>query len=466
MTLVDLQRRRKQERIYDETQAFLSQHHNTERLHDWEAKTQQAIERIQVENIKQQLLQKDNDELDERKKNLQSLYSSEMTDWEQTIQSSREISQEDRMNQIRDRAYMLKDQREKERQQFVSECYERQWKDACEELRILESKQVLNRLTKDRAFLIKQKEVTAEQKQQPMPSEDTAAMCLLQKDESYEQEVKRQQALEFKRSLDHQIMMKERKAKRETLQTRQEERQQLQQCALLEHKSREDDINKHEKAKNSGNKILEETRLRAIERDKASLETRKQNLILLKHAMDIERQQIDDKNLKKLEGKDAAFEYVQSLREQAKVEEKENETINLIRNQELDKYNQKKDAEQKAEAEKRRKWQQEVDKSRQEQIHRGKTQAIAIRKEIDIEVEAAAAARRLADEEDKRDAEKKQAKRMEVYEENRRTIIARDDKEARLLAKKREQEELKNEEIEYKRRLDMHKNRCSVSDLI
>lgn len=64
---------------------------------------------------------------------LQSLYSSEMTDWEQTVQSSREISQDDIMNQIRDRAYMLKDRREKERQQFVSECYERQWANACEE---------------------------------------------------------------------------------------------------------------------------------------------------------------------------------------------------------------------------------------------------------------------------------------------------------------------------------------------
>ena len=88
--------------------------------------------------------------------------------------------------------------------------------------------------------------------------------------------------------------------------------------------------------------------------------------------MDIERQQIDDENLKKLEGKDAAEEYVQSLREQAKVEEKENEHINMIRNQELDKHNQKKDAEQKAQAEKRRMWQQEVDISRQEQIHRKK----------------------------------------------------------------------------------------------
>ena len=127
-------------------------------------------------------MQKDNYELDERKKNLQSLYSSEMTDWEQTVQSSREISQEDRMNQIKDRAYMLKDQREKERQQFVSKCYERQWANACEELRILESKQVLDRLTKDRAFLIQQKELIEEQqKQQAMELEDTAAMCLLQR---------------------------------------------------------------------------------------------------------------------------------------------------------------------------------------------------------------------------------------------------------------------------------------------
>ena len=53
---------------------------------------------------------------------------------------------------------------------------------------------------------------------------------------------------------------------------------------------------------------------------------------------------------------------------------------------------------------------------------------------------------------------------MEVYEENRRTMSP--DKERLILAKKREQEELKDKEFEYKRRLHMHKNRCSVSDLI
>lgn len=232
--------------------------------------------------------------------------------------------------------------------------------------------------------MIQQKELIAEQKQQTMPSEDTAAMCLLQKDECPEQEVKKQ-SLKFRRALDHQIMMKKTKAEREYMQTRQEEQQQLQQVALLERKSREANRQSStRKGKESGNKILEETRLRAIERDKASLETRKQNNILLKHAMDNERQQIDDENLKKLEGKDAALEYVQSLREQAKVEEKENEHINMIRNQELDKHNQKRDDQIKAEAEKRLIWQQEVDISRQEQIHRKQAQAIAIRKEIDI----------------------------------------------------------------------------------
>ena len=53
---------------------------------------------------------------------------------------------EERMEQIREKAYYLKTKREAERQEYVKKCCDRQWRDACDEARTLGSKARLYKL--------------------------------------------------------------------------------------------------------------------------------------------------------------------------------------------------------------------------------------------------------------------------------------------------------------------------------
>ena len=63
-----------------------------------------------------------------------------MSHWKETLKSSLEVTPEERMERIRTRAYDLNAKREAERKEFVEECNERQWRDACGDLRAFDSK--------------------------------------------------------------------------------------------------------------------------------------------------------------------------------------------------------------------------------------------------------------------------------------------------------------------------------------
>ena len=108
------QRRLDQERVFNETRAFLSDQEEIERRHDWENRMQKQIKFQEANAQKQKLLQQEQEDVTKRKQELQLLYNGEMQQWKQTLQSSLEVSQEEKMEQIRRRAYQLKDKREKE----------------------------------------------------------------------------------------------------------------------------------------------------------------------------------------------------------------------------------------------------------------------------------------------------------------------------------------------------------------
>ena len=193
------QRQRDQERVLRETQSFLAQQSNTQRRHDWEERTQQLIDQREVNAITQKLLRQEQDELETRKREMSSLHEGEMNGWKKTLQTSLEVTQEERMEQIREKAYELKAQREADRQAFVGECYERQWVDECDELREFDSKATLDRVRKDQEAMTKNKRVSAEQEQPRF------ATSLINKDESNEQAHRRQASFELKLALERQV---------------------------------------------------------------------------------------------------------------------------------------------------------------------------------------------------------------------------------------------------------------------
>lgn len=273
MSASNLQRRRDRERSLHETQSFLSKQTNIQRLHDWEQRTQQQIDQREVNTIAQRLLQQEDEDLHRRQQELQSLYNNEASIWSETLQKSMTVTQEQRMEQMRARANELKARREMERQKFVQECYERQWMESCDESRALNSKAMLDRLTKDRELIIKNKKRISEEQQkygraQINNSEENVAMpSLSDQDRSGNSEQRRQSSVEFKKALDNQVQWK-RALDKSLMRNKQfEEQKQLQQLAALQEHEKQTERELIDKAKRDGEEMLQQMKQRAKERE-------------------------------------------------------------------------------------------------------------------------------------------------------------------------------------------------------
>ncbi|KAL7547374.1 hypothetical protein ACHAWF_015266 [Thalassiosira exigua] len=450
------QRRQDQECVYQNYHSFLDRNHNTQRVHDWEHRTQQQIEQREVEAIAQKLLQEDEEELCRRKDELGSLFDGEMSKWAGTLKSSLEVTPEQRMEQIRKRAYELKEKREAERKEFVNECYIRQWRDACDDLRVFDSKATLDRIVKDRQSMIENNKL--DEARQGQSKNEVAAMSLITKDESDEQSQRRQSSLAFKTALDHQVEWKRSLAESTMKQTQREDQEELQMLAMLEKRAQEAAKIETEKAKMRGRDMLQETKVRAKNMEEQQRSGRGQNRLLLQHAIETEKQQIAAERAKKSVGKEAASEYVQCLQDQARLEEKENEHVNRIRDAELRRIAKANDDKIKAEAEMKRRWMEEMDITRQEQIRRKRAEVEALRKEEDQEAEDIKAALLRAEEADRRDAEKAAALRMETMLANKATMEKRArERESERQEKTRIQNRIKEDERLYLQTMEDHK---------
>jgi hypothetical protein len=491
MSASDLQRRRDQERALHETQSFLSKHQNTQRLHDWEQRTQQQIDQREVNTIAQKLLQREEEKLQQRQQELQSLYKNEMSCWNETRQRSMTVTQEERMEQIRARAYELKERREKERQAFVKECYERQWMESCDDLRALNSKAMLDRLTKDRELIIKNKKRISEE-QQKCQAENVVVPSLTDENDGGTNERRRQLSLEYKRALDHQTQWKRSHAESLVISKQLQEKDQLDQLAKLQELEKQSGRELIEKAKEDGKEMLQEMQQRSKERETRQSIERNQNRILLQHVMEEERRQIQMEQAKKELGREIASDFMQCLKDQAKEDERENDYIDRILNNEVERWANLSDEKIAAEMEYKRQWMKEVslnnnsflikiysalitsnlihpqvDASWQEQIRRKQIEAEKTRTVMEQEIADVQAALRREAEVEVAETENARAKRIETMMDNKQRIDARlADLNREQQEKYRVQEQIRNEEKAHQRRLEEKKKQFGVRDLI
>lgn len=349
-------RHRDQERVLRETQSFIAQQNKTQRRHNWEQRTQLLIDQREANAITQKLLQQKQDELKERKQEMKSLHENEMNGWKKTLQTSLEVTQEQRMEEIKERAYELKTQREADRQAFVGKCYERQFVDECDELREFDSKATLDRTRKDQEAMIRSKKVSMEE-------EPHFSTSLINKDESGEQAHRRQASFELKLALDRQVQWK--KAQIEDMKKKRqlEEKEQLRQLALLEEKKRQAEKEAIEKARRNGDEMLQDLRLRAIEREKQKSREIEQNRILLQHALDMEHNRIEMEHAKKHAGKVECIRGDGTTGDEAIEDAMKNHRIDETRKSQSIRLDKIKDDRMAAEADSKRRWMQEVSPS-------------------------------------------------------------------------------------------------------
>lgn len=104
-----------------------------------------------------------------RRKKLANLYNDEMDAWRFEVLGKVE-TQEDRKARIMDRAYALRDARERDRQEYVKKRYDDQWRDSCDDARTLDSKAMVKYIHQERVRQIKDK---VEKKQQLSSQENS-----------------------------------------------------------------------------------------------------------------------------------------------------------------------------------------------------------------------------------------------------------------------------------------------------
>jgi hypothetical protein len=104
-----------------------------------------------------------------RRKRLAALYNEEMEGWQYEVLGKVE-TQEDRKARIMQKAYALRDAREKERQEFVKQRLDDQWRDSCDDARTLDSKAMTKFMNQERLRQIQEK---VERKQQLSTQEDS-----------------------------------------------------------------------------------------------------------------------------------------------------------------------------------------------------------------------------------------------------------------------------------------------------
>ncbi len=376
------QRRRDKERLRHETESFLHQHNNTRRITEWENKTRQKIEQVHVANLKNELLKEDEEQLRARQNELQSRYSNELSQWKAKLRESMVVPEEQKMETIRQRAFALKNSREKERLEFVEKCYNMQWKDGCDELRAMESKARTNRLVDDRRK-------SANRTQTGLYEDEFICQELgpiTQRDE-YEQVQRRKANLEMKRALDQQIEWKRSHMASVVAKNKMEEQEQLHNLAETERLAAERNKRLVEKAKEGGNAMKRETMDRAMQLEKWRQLEKKNDLILLQHALKQEQMQLNSEKSKREEGKEAGKEYMKCLQDQLKVDHEANLRINKIRNEEFEKIALAQEEKIGTQVEQRKQAIEGMKKSRQEQIRRKKEEEGEIKKESQRESE-------------------------------------------------------------------------------
>ena len=294
---------------------------------------------------------------------IQSLYENDRSLWENETNARMIQSKDERIEQIRSRAYTLKAKREEERLQLVKDCYRRQWKESCDEMRVLQSKEMLNQIVKDRKLDILAICDTND-------DSHLRDMCILRNDnEDCDQHSKHHESiLQTRRALDKQIELKKKQAAAATAQLHREEQEQMLLKSKLEGEARESERLASEKAKQEQQEVLEDTLLRAKEKQSRQELEKHHDAILLEHALARERDVIRAEETNKLDSKEASKEFIRCLQEQTQHQEEENETVNKIRSQQMDRIAKKKEERMKAEQIERRRQQEQITLSRQQQI--------------------------------------------------------------------------------------------------
>lgn len=374
MASIDVGRRRAAEKVFRARENYLEEQRKVDHFVNWEHRTTKQIEKRTLLDQTRRLKEKDEETLKVRREELKGLYESEMTQWREQVALSLHVSPEERMEQIRTKAYQLKEKRELERQSYVKQCYDRQWRDACDEARTLDSKAKLDKLMYDRKHALASKQSKFSEEDIKQRREYKKKLELLEQKEKSEMEARQRKNLEMKLSLDHQVKVLKQKNAALMQQTLTEERKQIEKWIEEEKMMKQETEKEARESYARGQDILKSNLERHHERERNEALQRERDLLLIHYAQEKERKEIEKELSMRDQGKEMTKDYVKFYRAQMIKDEKENSRIEATRNEAMEKIWDKRDEQLKAQAEARRKLMVEVNEGRQMQISNLKQQ--------------------------------------------------------------------------------------------
>ena len=315
------------------------------RKSNFEIKTTAKIEKRQKNEVLEKIREDRANELYYRKHELSQLYNQELEGWKQEVLTNVETIEE-RKDRIMRKAFALRDARESARQEYVTAAYQRQWRDANDDSRTLNSNELSKFMAAER---MKQTEDNARKREQEDgDNEEFLAEWQRQLDAIAAKDQAKQDR-RHKANMDQAVGLREQMDYNET---------QRQKNYDLQQEADEQEIRECRDAINSENEKLrrlkEEAHARgrevqkfnstykdiAIEKAKVSSE---QDRILLDYALEQERLQIKAENDKKKAAADAAKQYRKYLELLMIKEAEDNSFVDEMNQREFEKVQKARD---------------------------------------------------------------------------------------------------------------------------
>ena len=366
-----LARRRAEEALQAERLAYVDYNAKASQVVAFEHRTNKRIEASNVSRRAESFRQKDTQKLKDRQKAMAELYAADMKEWKHQVQEKNTVTTEQQMHEIREKALRLRDAREKDRRQYIEECYERQWRASSEEARKAESRAIVARLEKER-----EKDGTEPSHYQALEMEAKRLEALelehrkqeLDEKEAIAQSQIREKNMLMKQTLDLQVAAKRQQENAICLCRQQEEAEEARRIESEKAIAFEAEKARRSQQEETRRKITEENAQKSKEKECVMGKEREQDLTLLAFALDKERREIAQEAAAKEQNIGMAREYMAFLQEQMKKDHADTSRIDAIREAKAEKIWLQRDAELAAKAEARRRMMAEVDSSRQIQM--------------------------------------------------------------------------------------------------
>lgn len=354
-------------------------------MSNFEQDTTNKIERRLRADQYNKLTSQVNANLFERKKQLAALYNAEMAHWKASVLNKVETV-EDRKKRIKDKAFALKEARDTASQELIKKCLDLQWRDSCDDARLLDSRAMTRFMARERQRQIEERK----NRNQSGGEEEEKLLAQLQKEadklnEKENMKVKMQHdaALATQDAIARQIA--ENQKQRDDRFNRKMQEDQTEIASIkksIEDEAADQNRRKMDEYLRGKDVMAYNEQYKGLRAQEAAMDAQ-ENAILLDYALRKEREQIAKEEAKKQAAKNAALKFKKYLEEQMQREAEDNQWVDEVRKKEEEKVWKARDDVLKAREDARNYLMQQVTAGRQEQI-RFKQEMQKLEKDHDI----------------------------------------------------------------------------------